>query len=185
MEDTSPPSAPARRRPAGRAGMLVAVIAGALALVLLVQGTGLAAVLGDGPVQGGPAAAAAARPLPACRYGDVLTAWRRLPQFRVTIMDTWFRVSASYRPPLRSASGAGVGGGYLVRSDIITDLRALHWAANRAGAPLAIRSAYRSYAQQAATFAAWACHTTSVHAVSFREGEWPCATQPWPSRYTC
>jgi D-alanyl-D-alanine carboxypeptidase len=52
-------------------------------------------------------------------------------------------------------SEAGLNGGHQVRAIVIDDLRALDRAARRAGISLAIQSAYRSYAEQASTFAYW------------------------------
>jgi zinc D-Ala-D-Ala carboxypeptidase len=54
--------------------------------------------------------------------------------------------------PVTRAGIAGIGS---VRSFVIPDLRAMAAAAKAAGKPIAIRSAYRSYATQVATFNAW------------------------------
>jgi zinc D-Ala-D-Ala carboxypeptidase len=97
----------------------------------------------------------AANRAPACRYADVLTAWRTRSQFRVTVLDTRFRLPSSYRPPLRSARAAGFSGAFSVRPEVIPDLRALRVAARRRGLPIAIRSAYRSYRTQGAVFGSW------------------------------
>jgi D-alanyl-D-alanine carboxypeptidase len=43
----------------------------------------------------------------------------------------------------------------MVRSFIVPDLKAMAKAAKDAGNPIAVRSAYRSYATQVATFQAW------------------------------
>ena len=58
-------------------------------------------------------------------------------------------------PGLVDTARAGLNGGHLVRAIVIDDLRAMARAARRSGAGLAIQSAYRSYAEQADTFAYW------------------------------
>jgi D-alanyl-D-alanine carboxypeptidase len=52
-------------------------------------------------------------------------------------------------------SAAGLGGSFQVRDFVIPDLRAMARDAARAGAPLAIVSAYRPYREQAITFSRW------------------------------
>src|SRR4029450_5986853 len=49
-------------------------------------------------------------------------------------------------------SDAGITGGGRVRSLAIADLRAMRLAARAAGKPIAVTSAFRSYARQAALF---------------------------------
>ena len=118
----------------------------ALGSVVLLAGSGLA---------GAQVLEAATAPLPACGFGEVLTPWPRLDQVRVTILDTWYRLPSTYVPPLRSVTAAGFSSGGSVRRDVIPDLAALRAAAHRAGVPLGIRSAYRSYATQAWTYRLW------------------------------
>jgi D-alanyl-D-alanine carboxypeptidase len=94
--------------------------------------------------------------LPVCRYRDEPTRYRKLGQWRKTLLDTNLKVKAAYRPrDLVSVSRAGIGGSGQVRSLVIDDLRAMARAARRAGAGIAVRSAYRSYAYQVSTFAYW------------------------------
>ena len=101
------------------------------------------------------AALATASP-PACAYGDVLTQHRAYADYPRTLLDTWFRVGSTYAPPgLSSTSLAGLNGGYYVRNLVIADLRAMARAARSAGAPLAVQSAYRSYAYQKTVFQQW------------------------------
>jgi D-alanyl-D-alanine carboxypeptidase len=102
-----------------------------------------------------PPPTAAAGSLPACRIGDHLTEWRAPRQFRVTVLDWWYRLPASYRPPLASVGRAGFPRGGSVRPDVIPDLRALRRAARAAGIPIGILSAYRSAATQASVFRRW------------------------------
>jgi D-alanyl-D-alanine carboxypeptidase len=93
--------------------------------------------------------------LPACRAGDRLTEWRAPRQFRVTVLDWWYRLPAAYRPPLASVGRAGFPSGGSVRPEVIPDLRALRRAARAAGIPVGILSAYRSAGTQASLFRYW------------------------------
>ncbi len=102
------------------------------------------------------AAAPSSTPLPACRYADVNTRFRSTGQWAHTLVDTERRVSREYVPPdLVSVANAHIKGSGDVRNLVIDDLRAMARAAREAGAPIAVRSAYRSYQQQAATFQMW------------------------------
>jgi zinc D-Ala-D-Ala carboxypeptidase len=95
-------------------------------------------------------------PLPVCRYRDDATRYRRLSEWHKTLLDTNLRVRRSYAPTdLVPVSQAGIAGTGSVRSFVIPDLRAMAAAAKAAGNPIAVRSAYRSYATQVATFNAW------------------------------
>jgi len=102
-----------------------------------------------------PGASAELRPLPDCRYDDDLTKYRAYADWRRTLLDPIYMVPRSYAPPdLVSTADAGLNGGYLVRSVVRDRLRAMATAARNAGAPLAVQSAYRSYATQESAFAA-------------------------------
>ena len=90
---------------------------------------------------------------PACRYRDVLAGARGYDEWDHTLVDTIYMVPRSYAP--RDLRPTGVSGGGLVRAFVVRDLRAMFRAAGRAGAPLSIRSAYRSYRTQIGTFASW------------------------------
>jgi len=73
-----------------------------------------------------------------------------------------------YRPwDLVPVARAGIRGSGLVRRRIVEDLAALAAAARRAGKPLAVRSAYRSYDTQAATFASWVRRSGYAQALKF------------------
>jgi zinc D-Ala-D-Ala carboxypeptidase len=122
-----------------------------------------AASLAIGP--GAPAAAATVAtrdhpqpgdPLPACQYQDVPTRYAKVGQWRHTLVDTNLRVGSRYKPPdLVSVAAAGIAGSGRVRSIVIEDLRAMARAARKAGHGIAVRSGYRSYAQQKAVFQSW------------------------------
>jgi D-alanyl-D-alanine carboxypeptidase len=58
-------------------------------------------------------------------------------------------------PDLVSVSQAGIAGHGKVRALLIDDLRAMAEAAAAAGNAIGVESAYRSYADQQATFASW------------------------------
>jgi LAS superfamily LD-carboxypeptidase LdcB len=117
------------------------------------------------PVTGfGAGAARAMGPLPACRYDDILTTPRRYVEWSVTLVDPILRVPSTYTPPDLVPTGeAGLSGGGTVRAIVIDDLRAMADAARAAGAPIAVASAYRSYAQQKITFQNW------INALGYRK----------------
>ena len=94
--------------------------------------------------------------LPTCRVADVMTAQRSYTDWQRTVLDTTFTLPRSYAPgDLRSTSTAGLNAGQTVRRFVILDLTAMATAARRAGARLAVQSAYRSYATQISTFRYW------------------------------
>jgi D-alanyl-D-alanine carboxypeptidase len=121
-------------------------------------GTPLAHVAFDTGASASPVASASPTVprLPACTYQDVPVALSGYDDWALTLVDTRYALPPSYEPPdLVDTSRAGLNGGQQVRSLMITDLRAMAAAAARAGAPLEILSAYRSYRTQGATFAKW------------------------------
>ena len=94
--------------------------------------------------------------LPTCAYMDVLTAHHGYEDWSITLLDTIYHLPSWYAPgDLVDSSAAGVNGGYLLRSIIAADLRAMAADARAAGSPIQLVSGYRSYAQQAATFDYW------------------------------
>jgi zinc D-Ala-D-Ala carboxypeptidase len=106
--------------------------------------------------------------LPACEYKDQLTRFHKVRDWRKTLLDTTLRLRKSYKPwDLVSVSRAGIAGSGLVRKVIIADLRAMAAAARKAGKPLAVRSAYRSYATQVATFNSWVRRSGYQQALKF------------------
>lgn len=110
---------------------------------------------------------AAAR-LPACAYKDVLTRFHKVRDWRKTLLDTTLRLKRSYKPwDLASVSRASIAGSGLVRRLVIADLKAMAAAARKAGKPLAVRSAYRSYATQVATFQSWVRRSGYQQALKF------------------
>jgi D-alanyl-D-alanine carboxypeptidase len=79
-----------------------------------------------------------------------------LKKWRVTSLDTRLRVGPKYVPTdLVPVGRAGIAGSGKVRRLVIDDLEAMATAARRAGKAIAVRSAYRSYRTQEATFAYW------------------------------
>ena len=90
---------------------------------------------------------------PTCRYTDVLTKYRAYIDWPKSLLDTTYRLSSTYVPlSLVPTSRAGIAGGGYVRIFVIANLKAMTAAAKTAGAPIRVRSAYRSYASQLATF---------------------------------
>jgi D-alanyl-D-alanine carboxypeptidase len=89
-------------------------------------------------------------------YLDILTAHRGYRDWNRSLLDTIFRLPSDYYPAdLVDSSAAGLNGGYPIRSFIVADLKAMVDAARSAGAPLAVVSGFRSYAQQRTTFDYW------------------------------
>lgn len=106
--------------------------------------------------------------LPVCRYRDQATRFGAVRDWKRTLLDTNLRLPRDYRPwDLVPVARAGIRGSGLVRRRIVEDLAALAAAARRAGKPLAVRSAYRSYDTQAATFASWVRRSGYAQALKF------------------
>ncbi|HVM25194.1 MAG TPA: D-alanyl-D-alanine carboxypeptidase family protein [Candidatus Limnocylindrales bacterium] len=93
---------------------------------------------------------------PTCRYDDILTSRRAYEQHPITLLDTIYMLPSTYAPgDLSDTGNYALNGGYRVRSIIGSDLAAMARDARAAGAPIQVVSAYRSYAQQEATFNHW------------------------------
>jgi D-alanyl-D-alanine carboxypeptidase len=74
-------------------------------------------------------------------------------QWRMTLLDTIFKVSSGYKPGnLVSIGQANIAGSGKVRRLVIGDLAALADAARAAGNPLRVVSAHRSYGQQSTLY---------------------------------
>lgn len=147
-----------------------AVAAALLACLALVGGTGPVAGVSpiDRPDDGTPVTAAARDPLPRCRYADLLTRFHDPSDWRRTLLDTTRRLPRDYAAPgLVPVATAGVGGAGLIRQLAVPDLRAMARAARRAGAPFAVRSAWRSWEMQAAVFAGWVRRTGRTEALRY------------------
>jgi D-alanyl-D-alanine carboxypeptidase len=73
----------------------------------------------------------------------------------MTLLDPIYRVKRGYVPTnLTSVGNANIGGSGKVRRTVIADLRAMAAAARRAGSGIKVKSAYRSYSQQASLYRA-------------------------------
>ncbi len=134
------------------------ILALALALILGVGVPTMAAGGASGPTAAGGWGdrPSATPPLPACAYKDIKTRFLSLRHWHKTSVDTRLRVGRRYAPnDLVSVSRAGIAGSGRVRELVIDDLRAMTRAARRAGKAIAVRSAYRSYQDQVATYAYW------------------------------
>jgi D-alanyl-D-alanine carboxypeptidase len=93
---------------------------------------------------------------PSCSYQDVFTSRQGYDQYATSLLDTIYMLPSWYAPgDLVDTASAGLNGGFAIRSIVVADLAALARDAAAAGAPLQVVSAYRSYAQQAATFQYW------------------------------
>jgi D-alanyl-D-alanine carboxypeptidase len=92
--------------------------------------------------------AAASGSPPACTYQDVPAKNAAYKDWNMTMLDTIYMVPKSYVPPdLVPTAKAGLKGG-VVRSFVITDLKAMANAARMADAGLRVISAYRSWSTQ-------------------------------------
>jgi D-alanyl-D-alanine carboxypeptidase len=113
------------------------------------------------------------RPLPDCRYDDVPVDGDPSTDWATLVVDTIYRLPRRYVPDdLVSTSRAGLNGGFKVSRVMLDDLEAMADAARRAGAALAVQSAYRSYQYQVTTFAGWVTRSSEAEArrVSARPG---------------
>ncbi len=91
--------------------------------------------------------------LPRCEIKDKLTRYQKVKHWKKTLLDTNLKVRRDYKPwDLVSVSRANIAGSGKVRKLMIKDLKALAAAARKAGKPLAVRSAYRSYDYQKTLF---------------------------------
>ena len=103
-----------------------------------------------------PTPSPARPPLPVCFYGDLPTEHDAYADWSFTLLDTIHRLPSTYYPAdLVDTSAAGLNGGYRVRALVLADLAAMAQAARAAGTPFELVSAFRSYANQQATFARW------------------------------
>ncbi len=93
---------------------------------------------------------------PPCAYRDRPARVHPDGDGRWTVLDTVFTLPETWAPgDLVSAREAGFDDDRSVRAAIVPDLRALREAAHAEGISLELRSAFRSYAYQATTFAYW------------------------------
>ncbi len=94
--------------------------------------------------------------VPECAFEDRLTANSGTNDWPYTLVDTTWRLPADYAPDdLVALRQAGFDDDRLIRSVVIADLAAMRQAALEAGVPIAVQSAYRSYAYQENTFDYW------------------------------
>jgi zinc D-Ala-D-Ala carboxypeptidase len=94
--------------------------------------------------------------LPSCAYQDIPATGDPNTDWATMVLDTIYRLPADFAPrKLVSTSKAGLQSGYEVIPAVIDDLRAMHEASAAAGAEIAIRWAYRSYAEQQGAFGYW------------------------------
>jgi D-alanyl-D-alanine carboxypeptidase len=93
---------------------------------------------------------------PACAYADLAAEVRPAGDGRYSLLDTAYALPPDFVPsdlvPLRRA---GFDDDRRIRAVVVPDLTALREAAEAAGVPLEVQSAYRSYAYQERTFAYW------------------------------
>ena len=108
---------------------------------------------GASPRGSSPSPSLHLQPLPACRFGSKPAARVGYRAWRVTLVDTTFRLPKTYAPPgLVSTVAAGFEAGFLIRKVVVPDLAALRQAAEAAGNSIDIVASYRSYRQQEELF---------------------------------
>ena len=122
---------PARRRPDARSRLIVAAVVASLLAAFAVSA---------------PASA-----LPSCRIGDTLTKHRKYTDWHRSLLDTYYKLPSTYASGRTNTSYAGLTSGFYVRTIIIADLK----DGPGAGRCPPAQSAYRSYANQKATFDYW------------------------------
>ena len=106
--------------------------------------------------------------LPACGIKDQPTRYGAVKQWKKTLLDTNLKLRRCYTPrDLVSVSRANIRGSGKVRKIMIADLKAMAKASRRAGKPLAVRSAHRSYAYQAALFSSYVRTHGYAKAITF------------------
>ncbi len=118
-----------------------------LVAIFAVQFAGAAVILA-------PATAVyAAGPLPDCRYDNIRTPRHAYTQWDQSLLDPIFTLPRAYSPDdLVGVGSANLSGGGRVRRVALDDLRAMARAAADAGKPIAVESAFRSYATQRSLF---------------------------------
>src|SRR5262249_10020073 len=108
------------------------------------------------PSEAIPTAAGSEFPLPECAYKDLPATGDPNEDWATMVLDTIYRLPADFAPKkLVSTSKAGLQTGYEIIPAVVDDLRAMHEASAQDGAEIAIRWAYRSYAEQQGAFAYW------------------------------
>ncbi len=106
--------------------------------------------------------------LPACEVKDVPTRYGKVKHWKRTLLDTNLKLKPGYQPwDLVSVSRANIPGTGKVRKLMIDDLSALAAAARKAGKPLAVRSAQRSYAYQSSLFESYVRRYGYAKAITF------------------
>lgn len=106
--------------------------------------------------------------LPACKIGDKRTRYIKKKQWKKTLLDTKLKLPRAYKPwDLVSVKRADIAGSGQVRAKMINDLKALGRAARKAGKPLAVRSAWRSYDYQRALFNSYVSRYGYNQAIKF------------------
>lgn len=134
-------------RPRWTAAFGAAALRVAAALASAAWSLGPLAVAQEAPHAVGP---------PPCAYQDHPARIHPEGDGRWTVLDTVFALPAAWAPAdLVPARQAGFDDDRSVRAVIVPDLRALREAAEADGVSLALRSAFRSHAYQATTFAYW------------------------------
>lgn len=107
-------------------------------------------------------------PLPPCRIDDLPTRFSAFDDWARTLLDWTFALPKPYVPPdLVSTANAGLRDGPRVRQLVVADLAALVRAAARAGSPVEVNSAYRSFSKQQGSFQAFVAQAGWTTAIKY------------------
>lgn len=131
----------------------VLLVSTAVALGAIAVPTGLATSVVRA-VTGGPTAIELDGPLPACREDSIPGSSRAHADWARTLLDPMFTLEPDDLPvDLVPVEEAGIAGEGSVRLLVVDDLRAMTRAARADGVRLRVRSAFRSFNDQARTVA--------------------------------
>lgn len=109
--------------------------------------------------------AAVIPPLPKCNVADDPAPYGDIDSWQFTLLDHQYTLSEDYAPKdLVQISSLGLKGEGEIREVVAQDLAALITAAKKAGSPIEVHSAYRSYATQVITFDSWVATSGAKHA---------------------
>ena len=131
--------------------LLLVIVLGLAILRLATSGGDTEPVAAPSSPAGRPVASAV--PPPACTSGDVPARPATYDAWNRTLVDPVYGLKPSYVPPdLVSIGRAGFREPFLIRRIVVDDLAALREAAEKAGSPVGVAAAYRSYETQTSLY---------------------------------
>lgn len=103
--------------------------------------------------------------VPQCTIKDDRAPYGDVDSWQFTLLDHQYALASTYAPQdLVDVKDIGVAGKGQVREVMAADLKAMAKAARKAGAPIEVHSAYRSYEKQVLTYSNWESVSGSSHA---------------------